>query len=181
MSDHQHAARKALATADVGAVEVLGASSDSTAPSFNTAQHKEKVMTTKSENGLNAIGKPYGENYDPHYKLRYGGSKPGRLYAPYGSDMRFVGDPPKSEQDRRRERRQRHRQKLPPAPLFGLPEPDGALDMMAASKLLRAIEKQVNALRRAMLEAVEKSERAAMASQNGVVRTCRPDREQSNA
>ena len=45
MSDHQHAACMALAAADVGAVEVLGASSDSTAPSFNTVQHKEKAMT----------------------------------------------------------------------------------------------------------------------------------------
>src|SRR5262245_39399150 len=45
MRDHQHAACKALAAADVGAVEVLGASSDSTVPPFNTTRRKEEVMT----------------------------------------------------------------------------------------------------------------------------------------
>jgi hypothetical protein len=51
MSDHQHAACKALATADVGAVEVLAARSDSTAPPFNTTRRKEEVMIapTKSK------------------------------------------------------------------------------------------------------------------------------------
>ena len=155
MRDRQHAACKALATADVGAVEVLGAGSDSTAPSFNTAQHKEKAMTAKSENGLNAVGKPYGENFDPHYKNRASKTSLGRLYAPYGQDMRFVGDPPRSEQERRRKRRFSHRQKLSPAPLFGLPEPDDTLDMMAAAKFLSGIEKMINTLRRAMLKAVE--------------------------
>jgi hypothetical protein len=40
---------------------------------------------------LNAVGKPYGENYDPHYKLRH---KPrtGHLRHPYPSTMKFVGD-----------------------------------------------------------------------------------------
>jgi hypothetical protein len=67
MSDHQHAACKALATADAGAVEVLGASSDSTAPSFNTAQHKEKAMTapTKSEKPLLAFIEAGGVNNTP--------------------------------------------------------------------------------------------------------------------
>ena len=67
MSDHQHAACKALATADVGAVEVLGASSDSTAPSFNTAQHKEKAMTTptKSEKPLLTLLEAGGVNDTP--------------------------------------------------------------------------------------------------------------------
>jgi hypothetical protein len=67
MSDHQHAACKALATADVGAVEVLGASSDSTAPSFNTAQHKEKAMTVpaKSEKPLLALIEADGVSNPP--------------------------------------------------------------------------------------------------------------------
>ena len=67
MSDHQHAACKALATADVGAVEILGASPDSMAPSFNTARHKEKVMTmsTKSEKPLLALIEAGGVNDMP--------------------------------------------------------------------------------------------------------------------
>jgi hypothetical protein len=59
MRDRQHAACKALATADVGAVEVLAARSDSTAPSFNTTSRKEKATTlaAKSEKPIttNAI------------------------------------------------------------------------------------------------------------------------------
>src|SRR6516225_10936681 len=54
MSDHQHAACKALATADVGAVEVLAARSDSTAPPFNTTWRKEEVMTAPTARPVTA-------------------------------------------------------------------------------------------------------------------------------
>jgi|SRR6516162_1348178 len=43
---HRQATCNALASVGAGAVEILGASSDSTVPSFNTAQCKEKAMTT---------------------------------------------------------------------------------------------------------------------------------------
>jgi hypothetical protein len=42
---------------------------------------------------LNAVGKPYGANYDPNYRLKYKPSY-GHLRYPYPFTMRFVGDPP---------------------------------------------------------------------------------------
>jgi hypothetical protein len=63
--------------------------------------------------GLNAVGKPYGENFDPYYKMKY---KPSyaHLRHPYGFSMRFVGDPPsKADNGMRRRRRQ-----SPPVPLL---------------------------------------------------------------
>jgi hypothetical protein len=43
--------------------------------------------------GLNAVGKPYGANYDPHYKMNHKPSY-GHLRWPYPTTMRFVGDHP---------------------------------------------------------------------------------------
>jgi hypothetical protein len=56
MTDHQHAACKALATVAVGAVEVPGASSDSTAPSFNTTSRKEKATTVAAKSTIQEAG-----------------------------------------------------------------------------------------------------------------------------
>jgi hypothetical protein len=39
--------------------------------------------------GLNAIGKPYGDNYDPNYRMKYRPSM-AHLFRPYGPGMRFV-------------------------------------------------------------------------------------------
>ena len=40
--------------------------------------------------GLNAVGKPYGANFDPSYKLRTPLTSIKRLYAPYGNAMQWV-------------------------------------------------------------------------------------------
>jgi hypothetical protein len=92
--------------------------------------------------GLNAVGKPFGANYDPHYKLSFGGTKPGRLYAPYRRGMKFVGDPPKTESGRSRRRRP------PPAPLLGDSENSPARKTEAA---LQAALKKTNELRQCLL------------------------------
>ncbi|HMF27529.1 MAG TPA: hypothetical protein VKE42_02090, partial [Candidatus Cybelea sp.] len=39
---------------------------------------------------LNAVGKPYGANYDSNYKMRHKPTSIKRLYAPYGQGMQFV-------------------------------------------------------------------------------------------
>lgn len=44
--------------------------------------------------GLNAIGKPYGANFDPNYRIRTPLTSIRRLSAPYSGNMRFVPDPP---------------------------------------------------------------------------------------
>jgi hypothetical protein len=105
--------------------------------------------------GLNAIGKPYGENFDPNYKMKYRPSY-GHLRHPYGSSMRFVGDPPRTDEKRKRGRPRQ----LPPAPLLD-GQFNNVFDMTAAAKLLHGVEKLINTLRRAMLKAAEKSEQAA--------------------
>ena len=52
-------------------------------------------MTNKQTRslGLNAVGKPYGANYDQNYRMRH---KPSyaHLRWPYPFTMQFVGDPP---------------------------------------------------------------------------------------
>jgi hypothetical protein len=40
--------------------------------------------------GLNAVGKPYGANFDPSYKLRTPLTSIKRLYAPFGNGIRWV-------------------------------------------------------------------------------------------
>src|SRR5262249_41029660 len=61
--------------------------------------------------GLNAVGKPYSASFDPNYRLRFDATKVGRLFAPYGPNMRFVGDNQPTEHKRRRRQPQ-------PAPLL---------------------------------------------------------------
>jgi hypothetical protein len=66
---------------------------------------------------LNAVGRPYGANYDPDHKMNYKGPGPARLRAPYNYKyMRFVGDPPAAEPKRYERKR-----KSPPAPLLYSP------------------------------------------------------------
>jgi hypothetical protein len=78
---------------------------------------KPKIKAT-APLGLNAVGKLYGANYDPNYKMNFGYTKIGRLYAPYGSSMRFVGDQSTTDKRRRRGRRPQ------PAPLLDRAEAD---------------------------------------------------------
>jgi hypothetical protein len=70
-------------------------------------------MTASRPLGVNAVGKRYGASYDPEYKLRIP-PRFGRLRAPYGASMRFVGDDPSTTDRGRRSRRPR------PAPLLEL-------------------------------------------------------------
>jgi len=101
--------------------------------------------------GLNAVGRPYGENYDPNYKMRHKPSY-GHLRQPYGPSMRFVGDPPKTDERRRRRRQPQL------APLL-----DQSNDALAQCgdriKALRDIENKLRALRQAMRRDIEKAER----------------------
>jgi hypothetical protein len=64
---------------------------------------KSKIKATVPL-GLNAVGKPFSPQYDPNYRMKYKPSN-GHLRAPYGSEMRFVGDPPKTNDERRKHRR----------------------------------------------------------------------------
>jgi hypothetical protein len=115
-------------------------------------------MTPRQRNekplGLNAVGKPYGANYDPNYKLSGVYGKPARLSAPYSREMRFVGDPPRTVKHRRQ------RKLPPPAPLLdGQLESNDALNVAVVAKLLRDIENKLRTLRKAMLDSVEKAGR----------------------
>src|SRR5215467_15961595 len=105
--------------------------------------------------GLNAVGKPYGANYDPKYKLRY---KPnyGHLRAPYGPDMRFVGDPPKTAEDRRFRYPQ-----LRPLPLLDSESSDALAQRRERDRLktLRDIKSKLHALSEAIVRHIEKVER----------------------
>jgi DNA-binding transcriptional regulator YdaS (Cro superfamily) len=85
---------------------------------LETAGYRVKPRAArKKSNGqtqppaLNAIGKPFGTNYDPNYRMNYRPSY-GHLRAPYGPSMRFVGDPPKTDEGRKYGRRS------PSAPLL---------------------------------------------------------------
>jgi hypothetical protein len=40
--------------------------------------------------GLNAVGKPYGANFDPRYRMKYKPASLARLYKPYGKYMSWV-------------------------------------------------------------------------------------------
>jgi hypothetical protein len=76
-------------------------------------------MTASRPLGLNAVGKRFAVNYDPGYSLHVP-PRIGRLRAPYGASMRFVGDD-QSATDKKRRRRQRPQ----PAPLLDLLEQRG--------------------------------------------------------
>jgi DNA-binding transcriptional regulator YdaS (Cro superfamily) len=67
------------------------------------AARKKSNGQTQSP-ALNAIGKPFGANYDPNYRMHYKPSY-GHLRAPYGPSMRFVGDPPETDERHKRGRR----------------------------------------------------------------------------
>lgn len=66
---------------------------------------KPRAKHVKDRPVLNAIGKPYGANFDPNYKLKGVHTSLTRLYAPYGSRMKFVGDSPDTEEPRGRRRK----------------------------------------------------------------------------
>jgi hypothetical protein len=90
--------------------------------------------------GLNAIGKPYGANYDPSYKLRHKPSY-GHLRAPYPTTMRFVGDPPRADAPRTLRLK-----RLQPVPL--LKDYDPLLEHVA--KMQAAAQAQIKAQTRAL-------------------------------
>jgi hypothetical protein len=52
-----------------------------------------KPRTTNPRPALNALGKPYGANYDPNYRMSYRAGSTAHLFKPYGRHMRFVSDP----------------------------------------------------------------------------------------
>jgi hypothetical protein len=67
---------------------------------------------------LNAVGKPFGANYNSNYKIRKGAlTSIKRLYAPYGPGM-FERDQSAIDGGRRRKRRRKPR----PAPLLEQPQ-----------------------------------------------------------
>jgi len=57
---------------------------------YRVSKPRPKVS---APSGPNAIGKPYGANYDPNHKLRTQPTKIGRLYTPYPASMRWVEAP----------------------------------------------------------------------------------------
>ena len=62
------------------------------AAGYRVSKPRSQPSRPQRPDGLNAVGKPYGANDDPNYKLKGVGASIGRLYAPYGPSMRFVGD-----------------------------------------------------------------------------------------
>jgi hypothetical protein len=67
-------------------------------------QHNGKPL------GLNAIGKPYSESFDPNYRLRFRGTKINRLRKPYGPGMWSPDD----------QHKRKRRRKPRPTPLLDL-------------------------------------------------------------
>jgi hypothetical protein len=103
--------------------------------------------------GLNAVGRPFSENFDPSYKLQHKTSY-GHLRLPYGPTMKFIGDDPEATESRRQ-----HYRRPKPAPLLdGLGESAAELNGIAAIKLLQKIERKLDALRQAMLRGIERVE-----------------------
>jgi hypothetical protein len=106
---------------------------------------KPKTGATVS---LNAIGKPYGVNYDPAYRLRHKPSY-GHLRAPYPSTMRFVGDPPNYNPNTKRfigDVSPSKLKRLQPMPLLG--DRDPLLEHVA--KTQAAAQAQIKAQARAL-------------------------------
>jgi hypothetical protein len=117
-------------------------------------------MNTMRPNGLNAVGKPYGVNFDPHYKLKH---KPSyaHLRSPYPSTMKFVGEDPKPINHRKRNIR-----RPKPAPLLdGLVSDRADRARATATNVLAAVVKALRkpAVRDAIVAAVS-TEFAAITS-----------------
>jgi hypothetical protein len=102
--------------------------------------------------GLNAVGKPYGANYDPAYRLRHKPSY-GHLRAPYPSTMQFVGDPPRTDAPRTLKLK-----RLQPVPLLG--DHDPLLEHVAKTQAAAQVQikAQAKALKnlKAHLDAAQK-------------------------
>lgn len=58
------------------------------AEGFRVTKRRAKKATTVP--ALNAIGKPFGANYDPNWKRRNGLTTIARLYKPMPRDTRYV-------------------------------------------------------------------------------------------
>jgi hypothetical protein len=109
-------------------------------------------MSLEKRSKLNAIGKPYSENFDPNYRMKYKPSY-GHLRMPYGPSMKFVGDDPAADESRRRYRPPK------PAPLLGgIGESPTELSIVTAIKLLLKIERKLEALQHATIHKVEQVE-----------------------
>ena len=80
------------------------------AAGYRVSKPRSQPSRPQRPDGLNAVGKPYGANDDPNYKLKGVGASIGRLYAPYGPSMRFVGD--------QRDNTKRARRAFQPVPLL---------------------------------------------------------------
>jgi hypothetical protein len=100
---------------------------------MKTHQHNGKPL------GLNAVGKPYGANYDPNYRMNHKPSY-GHLRSPYRPGMKFVGEPPIADNPRLHVRRPR------PAPLFDNRVDDQAMERMRAAVVTKVIAAASRAL-----------------------------------
>lgn len=88
------------------------------------------MQRPQGSNGLNAVGKPFSPQYDPNYRMKYKPSY-GHLRAPYGADMKFVGDAPRPINEKRKRSRQPN-----PMPLL---DPAAALVTLPPLHLLRSL------------------------------------------
>src|SRR5215471_15824659 len=92
-----------------------------TGPRCARYTREEELRRAMTEVKLNVLGKPFGSGYAPNYKMKFKGTGVARLRAPYGREMRFVGDPPKTDDEWHR-RHQRARS----APLLDALSPPAA-------------------------------------------------------
>jgi hypothetical protein len=110
--------------------------------------------TSKPKTGtpiLNAIGKPFGANYDPAYRLRHKPSY-GHLRAPYPATMKFVGEESKAVNPRKRNTR-----RPKPVPLLdGLVNDRADRARATATNVLAAVARALRkpAVRDAIVNAV---------------------------
>jgi hypothetical protein len=101
-------------------------------------------------NGLNAVGKPFGANYDPNYRMQHKPSY-GHLRVPYPTTMRFVDDPPNYNPNTKQfigvePRKLSKFKRLRPVPLLG--EHDPLLEHVA--KLQADAQTRIKAQARAL-------------------------------
>jgi hypothetical protein len=134
-------------------------------------------MNTKATNGLNAVGKPYGANYDPNYKMKHKPSY-GHLRGSYGPNMKFVGEPSKGVTPRTRIPRPK------PTPLLdGLATDRADHARATAANVLAAVVKALRkpAVRDAIVKAVSAEFEAitSVAVQAAMGKTTSPDQDEA--
>jgi hypothetical protein len=60
------------------------------AQGFRVTKRRGRAIVTAPPLGLNAVGKPYGANYDPNYRMRIPRTTVARLYKPMPADTRWA-------------------------------------------------------------------------------------------